>query len=341
VILGPRARIRASALLAPIVLTGCDRVYSASDYRSVPEDEDALPVGSVTMRVARHDVYAQWELPPGSPWGPYQKLTLFSALEEPSTEIELPDVASLFEVGHAQSAAVAIARAGVPHDAAWFVDLRGAASVAFARALNEAAGVRLAIVPTFNNWPADDELVPAEETLAAAILFPPPRAFDVAARPMFLLDAWRLAYKDDEVPEDVTDNRYALGPADFPSAEVLLAQGIRRVVYVVPGASEGALEEDDLNDVFRTYEAAGIEIDVIGLDDFLAGSESWVVEDDGARPAASVGFSFSWSPRWRRHIGPRRVIVRDPWFHARAHGGWGGVHAMPLHGLFFGGHGGG
>ena len=99
-----------------------------------------------------------------------------------------------------------------PTTPAWFVDLAGAASIAFADALSHASRASIAAIPTFNNWPAENELVPAEQTLTAMIQMPPrlPADDDVSARPMFLLDSWRLAYKDETIDEGVIDNRYML-----------------------------------------------------------------------------------------------------------------------------------
>jgi hypothetical protein len=72
----------------------------------------------------------------------------------------------------------------------------------------------VSLVTTFNNWPADNELVPAEETLAALVTMQPNLGADdeAGACPVFLLDAWRLAYRDDEINDEVTDNRYMLTP---------------------------------------------------------------------------------------------------------------------------------
>jgi hypothetical protein len=80
---------------------------------------------------------------------------------------------------------------------------------------------------TFNKWPADDAVVPTDETLAGLLAFQPkplPPSTTNAA-PVFLLDSWRLAYRFDKPSDETYDNRYprttvtsaaaaAAGPAD-------------------------------------------------------------------------------------------------------------------------------
>jgi hypothetical protein len=309
--------------VAPIALLlgGClEEPSSPADF----VDYSAPPTPTmITVVPARSDAMAQWQLPADSPWSAYQKLTLLSALDETPQTWELPDVEALPEVSSARAAARAVAAAGLPADTAWFVDLRGAASIAFARALGETGTAQLAVVPTFNHWPAEDEMIPAEETLAAMVRMPPSRAIAPGAHPMFLLDSWRLSSKSEEVDEETYDNRYALTAGDLPTAEALWAQGIRRVVYMVPWRSDAVHEEDDLNAIFRDYEARGIEIAVLGLDDLLAvrAADDWTV---------------GW-PRWRYVTVSRPVIVNSQAFLYRARSGWGGVHYVGGGGWHMGG----
>src|SRR5207248_513732 len=131
----------------------------------------------------------------------------------------------------------------------WVVDLRGAASCAFASTMSQQSLEPVAPVITFNNWPADNELVPADETLAGALAFTPklPDADAKSAHPVFVLDSWRLAYRFDEPASDIYDNRYIITSADLPDPETLKAQGIRRVVYVVEDLDDAEVEEDDLH----------------------------------------------------------------------------------------------
>ena len=56
---------------------------------------------------------------------------------------------------------------------------------------------------------------------------------DTSAVPVFMLDAWRLAWREDEPAYDVVDNRYMLDASSFPSSYELQARKIRHVLYVV------------------------------------------------------------------------------------------------------------
>jgi hypothetical protein len=280
---------------------------------------------------ARDEVVARWQLPTANAWAPYEKFTLLSALFATPQSVELPDVASLDIVRDARYAGYSVATAGVPRDAMWIVDLRGAASVAFASTLSRNARESVAVIPTFNNWPGDDELVPAEETLAALVTMAPrmPAPDDQTSIPVFMLDAWRLAYKEETVDDDTTDNRYMLSPVDFPSVEVLRAHGIRRVMYVVEDMSIVGREEDDLNALFLAYQTAGIQVVIV--------DPAWLVHpipDDDTPYVRCIDARVVF-------IEPRVTIIDDPRFYARARGGFGGTHGVPYPGHGFSGHYGG
>ena len=102
----------------------------------------------------------------------------------------MPDINGLDVVRRAQAAASRLATQGVPPDTMWVIDLRGAASVAFGATLSQEASRPVAPVMTFNNWPADNEVVPAEQTLAALRRAQQP---DVAAKEDLLAEELRLA----------------------------------------------------------------------------------------------------------------------------------------------------
>ena len=270
-----------------------------------------------------------WQLPPDNPWARWQKMTLLSALDSQShVSTELPDVRQLDVVADAQAAATKIGAAGLPADTMWMVDLRGAASVAFGAALTRASTYPVAPILTFNNWPAEFELIPAEETLAALLTMSPvvPHAGTVSTRPVILLDAWRLAFREDEPDDDVTDNRYMLTPGDLPDAAALRQAGISRVVYVVEDLDDTETEEDDLHEAFMAYQAAGISIYMVDL----------------AFAAKEVGHQVIWSdvlaPTYYT-VRPRVTICSDVRFYARARGGFGGAHGFPSGGRGGWGHG--
>ncbi|HSQ63556.1 MAG TPA: hypothetical protein VLM85_10100 [Polyangiaceae bacterium] len=276
----------------------------------------------------------RWALPETDAWAPYQKATLLTAVGEMDPGTLLPDTERLDVVQVARASAHRVATAGLPSDVMVVVDLRGAASVAFGAELVRASRAPVSLVLTFNNWPSEDEVVPAEETLAALVR-DAPLSQAGGGPPVFLLDAWRLAFRFDEPDPGSVDNRYAVG--DLPTADVLRARGIRRVLYVVEDLDETDVEEDDLNATFLAYQAAGIPVSMTDLD-FMSQRElalSW--------PAVLDSCILQ--------VSSRQVIVDDPYFYARAHGGWGGVRGLPGgwgghgrwggHGFHGGGHGGG
>ncbi len=332
-----RPRVRPSARLrfgraAPLAITAPIAIFagacslrpwtpsvSVAFFAEETPGEKAYQLPSAEVAAAR------WQLPTSVPWSRYAKLTLFSALgsspsPNSSTMAELPDVTQLEVVKSTDAAAANVAKLGVPDDVMWVVDLRGAASVSFGAALSQRAAEPIAPVVTFNNWPAENELVPAEETLAA-LISTSPRLLDAGgpiarARPVFLLDAWRLAYRFDEPDDDVVDNRYVLGGADLPSVEVLRSQGISRMIYVVEDLDDTSLEEDDLHATFAAYAQGGIALYLVDL--------RWLAETTSLAPAASDLESHALA------IDPRVTLLDDPSFYARAHGGFGGIHATPV-----------
>jgi hypothetical protein len=339
--------MRRAIAFSPLALlvSGCEPLQeppaTAADW------SDALPVVDISAP-SRADAIRAWSLPPGDPWAPYAKYTLLSALGDTATQVRLPDVEALDDVQRARTAGTTVAATGLPADTLWVVDMRGAASVAFGTALSH--GPRpVSLVPTFNNWPGEKEMVPAEETLAALVSMSPALPPDVpqAGVPVFLLDSWRMAFKDDEPDDDTYDNRYFLGPVDLPLAASLNARGIDRVVYVVDRLAEVSAEDDDLHAIFAAWQDAGIRIAIVDLDVLMGVEEhqSW------------DGLTVS---RWL-DIVPRVTIFDSPGFFRRARGGFGGVRARPTvvlgggqgtvfgghsaafggHGAFFGGHGGG
>jgi hypothetical protein len=261
----------------------------------------------------------RWQLPPENPWARWQKMTLLSALDAGAPQsAPLPDVRKLDVVSDAENAAARIAAAGLPPDTMWIADLRGAASVAFGAALSRASREPVAPVLTFNNWPAENEFIPAEETLSALVAMQPrlPQPSDQATRPVILLDAWRLAFRDDEPDDEVTDNRYMLGPLDLPDAASLRAAGISRIVYVVEDLDDAETEEDDLHEAFMAYQAAGISIFMVDLrfaSKDLVGHVVW----------NEVLVTHYYPVR------PRITICSSIHFYARSRGGFGGVHGFP------------
>ena len=285
-----------------------------------------VPAGVEQMLPSSDAAIARWQLPPDMVWSRFAKYTLLSSLDSTSIEGTLPDISRLEVVHQAQCAAQHVAAAGLPPDTMWIVDMRGAASVAFGAMVSRLAREPVAPIVTFNNWPAEDEAVPAEETLAALLAIPPriPAAGTEHVVPMLLLDAWRLAFRYEEFGDEVTDNRYALTSGDLPGVDVLASQGIRRVMYVVERLDETEVEEDDMTAIVADYAAHGIELSMVDLPSLC---------DSSAAPIPMTQFF----ERHRWHFVPRMTLMDSPWFYQRARSGFGAVHSGPS--PFRGGHG--
>jgi hypothetical protein len=271
---------------------------------------DPPPVYTMPV-LSSGEAAAEWLLPAQNPWAPYQKATLLTALDDAEGMAALPDVEDLPEVLRARAAAEYVARAGLPPATMWVVDLRGAASVAFGTRLSMLSADPVTLILTFHNWPADNETVPAEETLAALVTMeprlPPPNR---AGTPIFLLDAWRLTHRYDRPDDEAVDNRYMLTPSDLPDPTVLRARGIERVLYVIDGDADARTEEDDLHELFLKYQEAGVNLSIIDLSD---------LSDANTEPY--YGQSLVVDPL-------RLTIVSDPSFYHRARGGFGSTHVI-------------
>ncbi len=270
------------------------------------------------------DAVAAWSLPPTSLWSRYEKLTLLTYLADVPVTATMPDVTALDVVRRAELAASRLAGAGIPADTMWVVDLRGAASVAFGAKLSEESVQPVAPVITFNNWPADNEVVPAEQTLSALVTMRPRplAAGEMQATPVFLLDAWRLALRDVQPDPMAVDNRYVLLSSDFPDPATLRARGIRRIVYVVEDRAQTTTEEDDFHEVALAYQDAGLSLALVDLQQ-LSGL-------DFAAPEGSNDTRWAyWLEDWSYSVRFRSTIFDDPGFYGRARGGFGGVRAAP------------
>ncbi len=310
--------MRRAFLIAPLALfTSACTLRPWTPSTSVAYWSEETPGARYVTVPAQADIIARWQLPPTNPWARYEKYTLLTALDSVQRTAPMPDITQLDVVHKANSAAARVGAAGLPNDTMWLVDLRGAASVAFGAQLSQSAREPVSLVLTFNNWPAENELIPAEEALAALIAFQPklPNANDVGTRPVFLMDAWRLAYRFDVPEDDVTDNRYILNPSDLPDPSMLRAQGIRKVVYVVEDLDETEQEEDDLHATFIAYQDAGITLYMVDLN-FLA------------RPIEREHWVEVLGPRYY-YCEHRHTLLDDSSFYIRARGGFGGVHSGP------------
>jgi hypothetical protein len=314
-----------------VPLPGDTPSTSVHEWRQIPP-QVAMTVPSVG------DASARWTLPPSNPWAPYQKTTLLMTLDADARLGTLPDVEQLEVVANARRTASLVAAAGLPEGTMWLVDLRGPASVAFGATLSRESREPVSPVMTFNNWPADNESIPAEETLSALVtMHPRPPLGRQPSTPVFMLDAWRLAYRYDHPDDETTDNRYMLTASDLPDGATLRARGIDHVLYVVESLEGAQLEEDDLHQTFLDYQAMGITTSIVDLAQLAA-----VAEQPPETPYYYYG-----QPLYID--GGRITIISDASFYHRARGGFGGTHVVyggghgfaGAYGFVFGAHGGG
>jgi hypothetical protein len=283
-----------------------------------------VPAGTEVSLPQSTELARAWQVPGDLAWSKWSKGTLMASVDPMGASATLPDVRTLDVVAQAEAAAANVARGGLPQGTLWVVDLRGAASCAFAARLSRDAREPVASVVTFNNWPAMESVVPADETLAGLIAFRPKLPPDDAksAHPVFLLDSWRLAFRFDKPADETYDNRYMLMAGDLPDVETLRAEGITRVVYLVEDLDDAEVEEDDLNASFRSWQAGGLGIHMVDLA-FLT-----------AVPAPVDG---SWQVDWAARLAPesyrvreRYTLVDDPVFYGRARAGFGLAFGRPL-----------
>ena len=232
---------------------------------------------------------------------------------------------------------------GAPRDVALVLDVPGPEAVAAAAALSTV----LEPVWLFDNWPHPLGVVRSQAVLGAALFYLPllrrnaetrqlaaTEHLDKAALPMFVVDDGRLAPYQDEATQ--FDNRYL---ARLPSADALKTLGIRRVLYVRPGAAN-LQELDDLNDDFVRFRDAGVEVRAVALDDFRL--ETPAVTSSQATPryywggSSHIHFwsSYGWygGPRIAPYPGVRvpggptyQPVARPTIFSSRTTGGLSGV----------------
>ena len=209
----------------------------------------------------REDVHRAWA-PPDDPWSAWVKPVLFAHLDDKVAQGQSPAPVDWLRRDVVEP--LAAARPSEPHpyrsdtrprDAALVVDVAGVDSV---RLGATAAGLGWRPVPLFNGmpvpsgrvnvWPVMYALLDAVASVAAA----PP-----GAPPAFLLDAHRVGQEPSpRTPLPLFDNRWRHHASDFPSAETLLAAGIRRVV-LIDAQPKPAL---DLHPILFDWQARGLAL---------------------------------------------------------------------------------
>jgi hypothetical protein len=209
------------------------------------------------MVMSRSDIFDAWS-PADGAWSAWVKPVLFAHIGEASTPSTRP-------------AFVLPPLTGVPWapradgTTALVVDLPSVEGVMLGV---ELAAIGYRLVPLYNAcptpsrmwlapaaaalelWPLVDALEAATPALLAARLGPD-------APPAFLLDADRRIGSAPFVAAGMYDNRSVSLPTDFPSANLLLSRGIRRVVLV---QRADLYPQADLSHTLLRWQDAGIAI---------------------------------------------------------------------------------
>ncbi len=247
------------------------------------------------------DLFEIWA-PSGGVWSPWAKPVLFApavgheaAEERPETERRSP----------------ATWAPPPERDAALVLDLAGVEAVALGL---ECAEQGYRPVPLFNSCsgPAaivDNHSIRNALALGASRLSKAGPPLD--APPAFLLDAGRMR----GFPRPgCFDNRWMVFPQDLPSANFLLARGLRRAVLVQRGEGE---PRDDLAHVLLRWQRAGIAVLAVDL------AQSGEARAIAVRKPSRFGWFFY------RTLAMMRL-------HPNSAGGFGAVVPQPSQGRGFG-----
>lgn len=202
------------------------------------------------------ELHRAWVPPSASPWRPFYKPTLVSAIatvQSAATPVRTEAMTP------AQSEAVGFGNSFNLTDAAVFLDLVGEESVLWAAALRQRG---LLPVLTINNWPHQYGVLHLERPLGALLYYADEVSrspLPAEARPAFILERSRLGQKGLRPSSLQFDNRYFHAHTDFPAASLLKNQGITRIVYINPRGTTPGCEEDDLTEYFNDLWNAGIQ----------------------------------------------------------------------------------
>jgi len=222
--------------------------------------------------------------PKNARWEPYYSRALFQSPEAlpkltlpdgdttrvtPLAEALRPVLTPSMETAAIAGAALARLLRSADSPVLTIVDLPGPEGVAFA------AGAAPLLDPVFvlENWPHPRGVVPAHQTLAAAVYYQPVFAKaresrEQTAPAIIVLDRSRLTAYTDNATQ--FDNRYwAKLPVELKTL------GYERVLYVVPTTSD-LPELDDINAPFAMWRGAGVDVRAIALKAFYVTGDTAV-----------------------------------------------------------------
>lgn len=209
--------------------------------------------------MTRDEIFNAWA-PPDSRWSPWVKPVLFATIQPPPFAAPLPEWEAAWAPPPSDNVALVI-------------DLPGVDGVAAGLAL-AARGYQP--VPLYNSVPGPTPFLNPTGMLTATSLIdvaPIVTALSSGAEqlqathlpdgpPVFLLDANRRGEGQVFTPGRF-DNRSISFVTDFPSANFLLAHGIRRAILVQMTGDE---PQPDLAHTLRRWQEAGIAIELKRLD---------------------------------------------------------------------------
>jgi hypothetical protein len=243
-------------------------------------------------------IFDAWA-PQGARWSQWAKPVLFAHLGS-TRESWLPTTGQ-FEPP--ASAPPTPPLAGIPRadgTTAVVVDLPGASGVAAGLTLAE-AGFRP--VPLYNAVPLPS---PAGSVPGGAVVVNLAEVLDglragaervaamrlpYAAPPAFLLDSRRRIGDRAALRPGALDNRSVSLPTDFPSPNLLLAGGIRRVIVV---QLDDGQPQADLAHTLRRWQDAGMEV-------FLLTTGAAPADHSGGAATSPRPLTVD-KPRWYRHL---------------------------------------
>jgi hypothetical protein len=203
------------------------------------------------MRVTPQYVFDVWA-PPGGLWSPWVKPVLFAHMKAPAYkgEVVLPTPPAMPWLTRADKTVALV------------IDLPGPLGVSIAL---EPARLGYRPVPLYNAvpGPAGAVVVCDLDPVVTALWDVTPELdrlnLPYDAPPAFLLDADRRHGTGRSPQPGMFDNRSVSLPTDFPSANVLIASGIRRVVLIQSDVDP----PEDLAHTLLRWQQAGIAIEAV------------------------------------------------------------------------------
>ena len=191
--------------------------------------------------LASRVLWFAWGPPPDSPWGPFNCVTLFAAVDDVLRDCKDCKVGPLADGDVPDFLKVP---AGAPpwanNQTMVLVDLPGPQAVSVAYLLAATAGYQP--VCTFDNWPNKDGVLKPERVIGRLLYYADAitdlRRTKIGPKspPVWMCDADR--FRSPRPGPGGFDNRYLLEERLLPGAQILRGAGITRIVYV--DASEGS-----------------------------------------------------------------------------------------------------